>query len=267
MITGRWIEPGDRNAIVLSERFLSQFPDVQVGDTIELKVNGKDTNWYVVGFFRLAGKSGGFLAYANYDYLSEVNGEYYQAVTFRIVARKSGLSIDQQKQLARNIETRLKERGYDITDITAGSYLFTSASKGLNVLTVFLLIMAVLIALVGSIGLAGTMGMNVMERTREIGVMRSIGASDKVLYRLVLVEGIIIGLISWVFSTLLSFPISKLMSDTINMAIFDATSGFTFTFYGLAIWLVVVVVLSILASVLPARNATRLTIREVLAYE
>jgi putative ABC transport system permease protein len=267
MITGRWIEPGDRNAIVLSERFLSQFPDVQVGDTIELKINGKDTKWYVVGFFRLAGKSGGFLAYANYDYLSEVNGEYYQAVTFRIVARKSGLSIDQQKQLARNIETRLKEKGYDITDITAGSYLFTSASKGLNVLTVFLLIMAVLIALVGSIGLAGTMGMNVMERTREIGVMRSIGASDRVLYRLVLVEGIIIGLISWIFSTLLSFPISKLMSDTINMAIFDATSGFTFTFYGLAIWLIVVVVLSILASVLPARNATRLTIREVLAYE
>jgi putative ABC transport system permease protein len=161
----------------------------------------------------------------------------------------------------------MRSLGYQISDIQAGSYLFSSAARGLNVLTVFLLIMAILIAMVGSIGLAGTMGMNVMDRTREIGVMRSIGASDRILSRLVIVEGVIIGMISWLIGSALAFPMSKLMADTINRAIFDAPAGFTFSLNGFIIWLLVVVLLSVLASVLPARNATRLTIREVLAYE
>jgi putative ABC transport system permease protein len=124
-----------------------------------------------------------------------------------------------------------------------------------------------LIALVGSIGLTGTMSLNVMERTREIGVMRAIGATDRILMTMVLTEGLVIGLMSWVISSVLAFPISDLMSDTISRAIFDAPAKFTFSIIGFVIWLLVVVCLSIIASFIPARNAAQLTIREVLAYE
>jgi putative ABC transport system permease protein len=154
-----------------------------------------------------------------------------------------------------------------MTEVTTGLLLRTSSSEGLNVLTIFLLIMATLTALVGSIGLAGTMSMNVMERTREIGVMRAIGASDGILMRMVLAEGLVICLLSWVLGSLLAFPISKLMSDTVSLALFDAPSDFGFTLTGFVIWLGVVLALSVLASLMPARSATRLTIREVLAYE
>jgi putative ABC transport system permease protein len=80
-------------------------------------------------------------------------------------------------------------------------------------------------------------------------------------------EGVLIGMISWFLGTLLAFPISILMSNAINYALFGATVAFTFTPNGIFIWLVVVLTLSVLASVLPARNSARLTIREVLAYE
>jgi putative ABC transport system permease protein len=106
-----------------------------------------------------------------------------------------------------------------------------------------------------------------LERTREIGVMRAIGASDKILMRMVITEGMLIGLISWLFGSAFAFPISRAMSDSISQAIFDAPSNFGFTITGFAIWLVMVILLSILASVMPARNAARLTIREVLSYE
>jgi putative ABC transport system permease protein len=106
-----------------------------------------------------------------------------------------------------------------------------------------------------------------MERTREIGVMRAIGASDGILMRMVLAEGLVICLLSWVLGSLLAFPISKLMSDTVSLALFDAPSDFGFTLTGFVIWLGVVLALSVLASLMPARSATRLTIREVLAYE
>jgi putative ABC transport system permease protein len=127
--------------------------------------------------------------------------------------------------------------------------------------------MAVLIAVVGSIGLAGTMSLNVLERTREIGIIRAIGASDRSVMELVMVEGLLIGLMSWVFGLLLALPVSSLMANAIILALFGATADFTFTPIGVILWGIVVVILSVIASVGPARNATRLTIREVLAYE
>jgi putative ABC transport system permease protein len=134
-------------------------------------------------------------------------------------------------------------------------------------MTIFLLIMSGLTALVGSISLTGTMGMNVMERTREIGVMRAIGATDRQVKGLVIVEGVIIGLISWIFAALLAFPISMLMSYILNTAIFGVAGETAFTAIGFIIWVAIVIVLSVVASIIPANNAARLTIREVLAYE
>jgi putative ABC transport system permease protein len=120
---------------------------------------------------------------------------------------------------------------------------------------------------VGSIGLTGTMGMNVLERTREIGIMRAIGATDEQIMKTVMVEGIIIGLISWFLGAIVSLPITILLSRIISLAIFNSPSQFILSPKGFFIWLALVLVLSAVASVLPARNAARLTIREVLAYE
>jgi putative ABC transport system permease protein len=145
--------------------------------------------------------------------------------------------------------------------------LLGNATMGLDTLTIFLLIMSGLTAAVGSIGLTGTMSMNVLERTREIGVMRAIGATDRQIMKQVIIEGIIIGLISWIMAALLAFPISSLMSYIINISIFGVPGKYSFTITGFIIWLGIVIVLSIISSILPARNAARLTIREVLAYE
>ena len=78
--------------------------------------------------------------------------------------------------------------------------------------------MAILIALVGALGLMGTMSMNVLERTREIGVMRAVGASNASIRKIVLVEGICIGLLSWLIGSLLAVPIGKFLSDGVGIA-------------------------------------------------
>lgn len=264
---GRWIVPGDRNAIALSELFRDRFPELDVGDTIRLKVNGKDTDWRIVGFYQLAGKVTGFAAYTSYEYLSDLTHQTGRAAAYRVVSDQPGLTRTQQEQLANRIEAHLENRGITVVDATTGKSLSEMASDGFNVLTALLLFLALLTALVGSIGLTGTMSLNVMERTREIGVLRAIGASDRTLMYMVLIEGAMIGLISWGLASLAAFPISKLMSDAISQSLFGGSSNFGFSIAGYAIWLVAVVILSVLASVMPARSSTHLTIREVLAYE
>ena len=127
--------------------------------------------------------------------------------------------------------------------------------------------MTILMALVGGLGLMGTMSINVIERTREIGVMRAIGASNRSVMQIIVVEGVLIGLISWVQAMILGLPLSKLLSDQVGNAFVDAPLSFSFSFAAIALWLVIVLLLATLASFFPARTASRLTVREVLAYE
>jgi putative ABC transport system permease protein len=267
ILEGRWFRPGDDAVIVVNERFRETFPDLKPGDRITMKISGSEKTVTVIGFFQMAGRSGGYLAYTTYEYLSGVIHENNHANSYRVVGSRKNMTLEEQKALGRAIEARLKEHGYRIAEVQAGRSLTATTASGLNILTGFLLMMAVLIAVVGSIGLAGTMSLNVLERTREIGIIRAIGASDRSVMDLVMVEGLLIGMMSWLFGVLLALPVSSLMANAIILALFGATADFTFTPIGVILWLVVVVSLSVLASVGPARNATRLTIREVLAYE
>jgi putative ABC transport system permease protein len=267
LLEGRWLIPGDQNAITVNERFRELFPDLKTGDTLRARIAGKNVDLVVVGFFQMAGKSGGFLAYTTYDFLARQVHMANQANTFRVTGSQAGMTLDQQNALGKAIETHLKDSNYPVAEIEAGHSLTATTANGLNILTGFLLVMALLTAVVGSIGLAGTMSMNVLERTREIGIIRAVGASDRSVINLVMVEGLLIGLMSWILGALLSFPIRSLLSNAINLALFGATAKFTFSPIGVVLWLGVVLVLSTLASVVPARNAAHLTIREVLSYE
>ena len=267
LINGRWLLPEDANAIVLNDQFLNQYPWISIGDTLQLQIDDNDTDWVVVGFFQLAGKIGGLAAYINQDYFTTLPGhQQSKASIYRIVSSRT-LDSTEQKNLAAKVQNQLDAHAIQVRDLTTGSRINDSSAEGFSVLTTFLLVMAILIALVGCIGLAGTMSMNVMDRTREIGVMRSIGASDTILMKMVLVEGVGIGWISWLLGAIFSFPISSLLSDLVTRALFGGPAGYGFTVNGFLIWFVIVTVLAVLASYMPARSATNITIREVLAYE
>jgi putative ABC transport system permease protein len=261
---GRWLQPGDGQAITVSEGILSKFPGLKPGDSLRLKVNGKENDWRVVGIFQFVNQQG-TIAYSTFEYISRLTHATNHAYTYRIVTSQHDPAS--QQVMADQIDAYFRVRGFHVSQTRTGDSTMKTASDSLDILVTFLLIMALLTALVGSIGLTGTMGMNVLERTREIGVMRSIGAVDMEIIRTVITEGLVIGGISWVVGALLSFPITFLLSSIISSAIFQSQIAVHYTVTGFLIWLGIVLVLSALASVLPARKAARLTIREVLAYE
>jgi putative ABC transport system permease protein len=264
LVAGRWFQPGDRKAIAISEGLLEKFPDLEPGQTIRLKINGKEDDWPIVGIFQFVNQQG-LIAYSTYEYIAPLVHMSNRSFSYRIVTDKH--NPDYQQMMGEKLDAYFRDLNFDVSQARTGQSTLKTASESLDILVTFLLIMALLTALVGSMGLTGTMGMNVLERTREIGVMRSIGAVDKEIMRTVIVEGVVIGGISWFLGALLSFPFTYLLSTIISLAIFESPIAVKFTYQGFIIWLLVVLVLSAVASVLPARKAARLTIREVLAYE
>jgi putative ABC transport system permease protein len=266
MVAGRWIRPGDQRALVVSSAIYTVYPNLQPGDTLRLRVaGGRVEDWTVVGVFSFTRMLGDLLGYADYDYVSELLGTHGQSSSYRLMTNAH--SLESQQALCEAIDTHLRSLNLQVQNVEAGMVTREQATQAITILMVFLLSMALLTAFVGSIGLTGTMGMNVLERTREIGVMRAIGAVDLAIVKSVVIEGVLIGLISWACAWALSYPISFMMLRIISAATQSDPIALTYTLQGVFVWLGVVVLLSAVASVLPARNAARLTIREVLAYE
>lgn len=264
LVAGRWIQADDVRKLAISEGSLEYFPGLQPGDSVRLKIEGREEIWEVIGIFKFVDREG-VLAYAPYEYVSIMNNLPNRSFSFRLVTEDHSRPYQDSK--AEELDKYFRERGYKVRVAQAGRATLDTAVESLDILVVFLLIMAILTAIVGSMGLTGTMGMNVLERTREIGIMRAIGADDRAVMRTVIAEGIVIGLISFVLAVVLSIPFTYLLSTIVSLAVFQSAIDVVFTYTGYAIWLGLVLALSTVASIVPARNAARLTIREVLAYE
>jgi putative ABC transport system permease protein len=264
LVSGRWIESSDERKIAISESALSDFPNLKSGDFLTLKTNGRKEQWQVVGIFQFVGGQG-IIAYAPLEYVSQVNDLANQSTSFHIQTIQHDRPY--QDRMANTLDQYFRTNGFNVLQSQAGLASLDTASQSLDTLVTFLLIMALLTATVGSMGLAGTMGMNVLERTREIGIMRAIGAVDSIIMRTVIAEGMVIGLISFGLAIILSLPFTYLLSYIVSLAVFETPIKTVFTITGYLIWLALILVMSVIASILPARNAARLTIREVLAYE
>jgi len=265
LVKGRWITSGDENAIVIDSHLLTLRPDLKVGDNVVIKINNKEYTWKIVGQYQMAGTMLTPLVYTSYEYLTRLTNQVGKASNVRVQISPNDPAS--QETARKTYETALKAAGINVTSITTGAQVQASNAATTSVLVYFLLVMSVLIAMVGGLGLSGTMSMNIIERTREIGVMRAIGASDRDIASLVLVEGLLIGLISWTLGTILAFPISYLLDYAVGMAFVQSPLTFVFQPAGCLIWLVGTLVIAAIASLIPARSASRLTVREVLAYE
>ncbi|NJP04658.1 MAG: ABC transporter permease [Chloroflexaceae bacterium] len=263
MIEGRWLLPEDQNALVISTGVLNDDPDIEVGDEIILTIRGREEPWEVVGVMQAIGSAR--WAYSSFEYYGRVARSVDQASNLRIFTEQR--TLEYQSEVANRVEEHFKRLGINVSSTGTTMEGRQQFAARFQFIVSSLLIMSVLIAVVGGLGLAGTMSMNVLERTREIGVMRAIGASDGTVLQIVVVEGIVIGLISWMLGASLAFPISKLLSDQVGLLFFRIPLSFSFSVTGMLYWLTISMVLAALASFLPAWSASRLTVRDVLAYE
>lgn len=104
-----------------------------------------------------------------------------------------------------------------------------------------------------------------LERTREIGILRSIGASHRSILVIVVAEALAIALASWVIAVLASLPMSYMLGSAFGRIMFQTPMHFSAAPAAAVLWLVFVLSLATLASLWPALRATRVSTREALA--
>jgi putative ABC transport system permease protein len=263
VLQGRWLAPDDANSVVLNTEVTKNEKDIEVGDIITLKIEGKEDEWEVVGLVK--GLLTGPIAYANRPYLERKINSVGQAAGIQIITNQHDTAA--QEEIARQLREHFEGAGFQVSTTSTTGQLRENIEFQFNLLVVFLAVMALLIAAVGGLGLTGTMSINVLERTREIGVMRALGASDGSVLRIVLVEGVFVGIISWLLGVALAYPIGRLLSDMVGNAFLQNPLVHVFAWNGALVWLVAVIAIAAAASLLPAWNAARLSVRQTLAYE
>ncbi|MFC2046732.1 ABC transporter permease [Chloroflexota bacterium] len=262
LLSGRWLQDKDRNAIILSSDLAEDMLDIRVGDEIVLERGTKEYEWMIAGIMLNPFEKVG---YADFNYLSSVKGKSGLASSVYIrTEHKDGQS---QTEMARVLESQLKETGIKVSQSITKDVVASSNASQFDFLVAFLLAMAAMTALIGGLGLAGMMSLNVMERTREIGVMRSIGAANNMISGIVVAEGLLIGVISWALAIPLSIPMSLVFNAMLGQLFVNRPLVFIFSPFALIGWLAIVVVISVVASLLPAYRATKMSVRETLAYE
>ena len=263
LTAGRNLDPEDGHALLLNQK-LAQDLGLTLEDQIEIDMGGAGiSSWTIVGLiFDLTNDQS--TAYMHVDTLNEELHQVGRASIARIVSRD--ITRTAQDTLVSDLEQMFEAQGTGLAFVRASVEDQEQAQAQFGILTTILMTMTVVMAVVGSIGLSGTLSINVIERRREIGVMRAVGASSRDVGLIMIMEGLLLGLTSWVIAVPLSIlagrPFVNILGDIIQFP-----GPYQLSVSGLWIWLLIVVVLSLVASWVPAKRASQVSVNESLAYE
>ncbi|WP_374686509.1 ABC transporter permease [Promineifilum sp.] len=266
---GRWLSPEDQGRVAVISRDTAEFNDLSVGDVIT--VNLAD------------------LGQADFEVIGT-----YQAISPDVfstdpVYAPAAAVVDVTKRANRANQVLIRAEARDATSLQAlmadlDEYLtaynmevspFFSRTKPqdreyafntFGIVNQMLFSVALVMGLVGGIGLMGSLSISVVERTREVGVLRSIGGTSPVIMTMFILEGVLQGLMSWLVAVPLSYVIARPMASLLGRTIFQTELDFAYSYTAVGIWLVAVLSIAFLASIIPAHAAGRISVRESLAY-
>jgi putative ABC transport system permease protein len=263
LLDGRFLQAGDVDAVVLNQNAKAIFPDAEIGEEIQLHIEGQTQTYRMVGVIKQILSPAA--AYVLPETFAKATGQPLEMTNaVRIVMREH--DKESVTSITRDVEQALAAGNVGVKMTLSEALLGEAISGHVYIFIFALLMISIVMAVVGTLGLASSMGTSVIERTREFGVMRAIGARSRTILRNIISEGVFIGLMSWVIALPLSIPLSYGIDYLLGMMSFRSPLTLVISPIGLAVWFVVLVVGSIAASAYPAQQASRLTVRETLAY-
>jgi putative ABC transport system permease protein len=264
LLQGQWLSNAQGpNPIVINSDLVDDQKDLRVGNELVLDIGDRESTWRVVGI--VSTESRGPAVYTTLDdfaYAARAAGEGTRLQVR--MALDAGIS---QKEMGARLREALDAAGLKVRETQTATVTQTQNNLLFTVVVAFLILMALLLAAVGGLGLTTTMSINMMERVREVGVLRAIGASNASVRRIVLAEGMAMAAISWIVGVVISIGLAPFLSAQLGVALIKIPLQYHYSLLGAGLWFLILLAIAAAASLAPARNAVRLTVREVLAYE
>jgi putative ABC transport system permease protein len=229
---------------------------------------GRDLEWEIIGIYQTAFNDnfGNVPIFAPLGAVYEATNKHNRGT--RLLVRANRHEEADLAAISNQLQTMFEARNMDLqlqgTGTTFEDRQFADSQYAININ--MLLMLAVIVALVGGIGLMGALSIGVVERTREIGVMRAIGARSRSIMGMFVLEGVLQGLMSWAIAAPLSYLIGYPVAQQLGQTMLDIDLDYSYSFGAVFIWLAVILAIAALASIVPARSATRISVRESLAY-
>lgn len=263
IVQGRWLRAGESDSAVISTD-LAESLGARVGDQIELDAGDALRKFRVVG-----------VAIDNSVFLgSTVAGKVFvpESVVAKMLGREgygTFFAVGLARHDSEGVDATLDAISQKFARYSVGSDSAAREVKGAKeqtrILTIALAVMSLLIGLIGALGVINTITLNVLERRREIGVLRSVGASDANVIQTFLTEGLAFGLGGWLIGLLLGYPLGLLLTGVMESVLFHLT--FVFTPQMMLVSFLFALALTTIASLIPALAAARMRVKEVLRYE
>lgn len=259
--SGRWMFDDEPDSVVIGSALLKDNPELQLGQRMPLLVEGRPVFLRIVG---IVDSGPDALAYTSQSGPAAWRSGERASI---LMIRASDRGQAGQLELIQRLRTALEGQGMAV----GASRLQSDSRQGieahLQMVVSFLGMMGWVMIVVGGMGLASTMSVGVLERQREIGVLRAIGASGGAILGMVQLEGLVVALLGWLLSLPLSLPVSVLLGEAFGRVMFAIPISLTPELGGALRWLGWVTAVSVLACAWPARQAMRMPAIKALQYE
>ena len=258
---GRWLQGDEHDSLVIGSALLKDHPGLQPGQRMALLIEGRPVSLRIVG---VVDSGPDAIAYISQSGPVAWQGGELASI---LVVRANDRSDAGQLELIRRLRAALENGGVAV----GASRLLSDARQGiedhLQMVVSFLGMMGWVMIVVGGMGLASTMSVGVLERRREIGVLRAIGASGSAILAMVQLEGLVMALLGWLVSLPLSVPVSALLGEAFGRIMFAIPTSLVPEPGAALRWLALVTAVSVLACAWPARQAMRVPVVKALQYE
>lgn len=264
LAAGRWYAPGEYDAVVLSLD-LAERQDRWVGEKAEVEIGGRMRSFGIVGIVRdeaIFGLGDAPIGkvFAPLQVVQQMRdrGDLVGVFAVRLAEHDS----DAVDRVLAEVERKFRHLRPGTEPTYSG---YEQARGGTRIVTGLLYAMVAIIASVGIVGILNTQALNVLERRREIGVLRSLGALRGHLVRFFLAEGLALGGLGFIVGVPAGWAMARLLVGIVSAALI--TLQFVVPPIDVALSLGFSLLLSTAAGLIPALAAARLRVSEVLRYE
>ena len=252
MIAGRWLDPKNPEGVVATQKLMADEPMLRLGGRYRLVSGERARPVHIVGVVK---EFGGGAVYAAPSVVDALTGADGQSNLMLVRLKRGGYGP--AAKLGRQIETSVNQSDWRIGSIVTSGLLEVVVKAHIAIIADLLLGVAAVMLAVGALGLASSIGVSVVERYREIGVLKAVGARSRAIAALFAFEAVFIAVIGWLAALAAAPWVSRALSDAFGTLIVQYPFAYRSDPWAPALALGVAVLIALLAAAAPIRAALK----------